>query len=57
MEECNKHVGSSLDDFLKAEGALEETRAIVLKETLARQVEHAKAHERNSGARGTGETS
>ena len=57
MEECNKHVGSSLDDFLKAEGALEETRAIVLKETLPRQVEHAKAHERNSGARGTGETS
>jgi hypothetical protein len=35
MKKRNKHVGSSPDDFLREEGVLEETRAIVLKETLA----------------------
>ena len=28
------HVGSSLDDFLKAEGILEETREVTLKQAL-----------------------
>jgi antitoxin HicB len=37
----NKHIGSSLEDFLKEEGVLEETRAVVLKETLAWQVRQA----------------
>ena len=41
MKKRNKHIGSSLDDFLKEEGIFEETRAIVLKETLARQVQQA----------------
>ena len=41
MKKRNKHIGSSLDDFLKQEGVLEETRAIVLKETLAWQVQQA----------------
>ena len=41
MKKRNKHIGSSLDDFLKEEGVREETRAIVLKETLARQVQQA----------------
>jgi antitoxin HicB len=41
MKKRNKHIGSSLDDFLKEEGVLEETRAVVLKETLARQVQQA----------------
>jgi len=27
MKKRNKHIGSSLDDFLKEEGVLEETRA------------------------------
>ena len=35
MEENNAHIGSSLDDFLKEEGILEETRATALKEVLA----------------------
>ena len=39
MKKRNKHIGSSLDDFLKEEGVLEETRALVLKETLAWQVQ------------------
>jgi hypothetical protein len=30
----NPHVGSSLDDFLKAEGILEETREVTLKQVL-----------------------
>ena len=34
----NKHIGSSLNDFLKEEGMLEETRAIALKEAVAWQV-------------------
>jgi len=41
MKKRNKHIGSSLDDFLKEEGIFEETRAIVLKETLAWQVQLA----------------
>jgi len=39
MKKRNKHIGSSLEDFLKEEGVLEETRAAVLKETLAWQVQ------------------
>lgn len=35
------HIGSSLDDFLKEEGILEETRAAALKEALAWQVQKA----------------
>ena len=41
MKKKNPHIGSSLDDFLKEEGVLEETRALALKETLAWQVEQA----------------
>jgi antitoxin HicB len=41
MKKRNKHIGSSLEDFLKEEGVLEETRAIALKETLAWQVQQA----------------
>ena len=35
MKKRNKHIGSSLEDFLKEEGLLEETRAIAVKEMLA----------------------
>lgn len=41
MKKHNKHIGSSLDDFLNEEGVLEETRAVALKETLAWQVKQA----------------
>ena len=41
MKKRNKHIGSSLEDFLKQEGVLEETRAVALKETLAWQVQQA----------------
>ena len=41
MTKDNQHIGSSLDDFLREEGVLEETRAIALKETLAWQVQQA----------------
>jgi hypothetical protein len=39
MERENPYIGSSLDDFLRKEGILEETRDIVLKETLAWQAQ------------------
>jgi antitoxin HicB len=39
IKKRNKHIGSSLDDFLKEEGILEQTRAVALKETLAWQVQ------------------
>ena len=39
MKTPNKHIGSSLDDFLKEEGILEETRAVALKEAVAWQVQ------------------
>ena len=41
MKKRNKHIGSSLDAFLKEEGVLEQTRAVALKETLAWQVQQA----------------
>ena len=41
MKKRNKHMGSSLEDFLKEEGVPEETRAAVLKETPAWQVRQA----------------
>lgn len=41
MKRQNKHMGSSLDDFLKEEGILEETRAIAIKEAVAWQVRQA----------------
>ena len=41
MKKRNRHIGSSLDDFLKEEGILEEARTIALKETLAWQVQAA----------------
>ena len=42
VEKDNQHIGLSLDDFLRGEGALEETCAIALKETIAWQVQQAK---------------
>ena len=42
MKKRNKHIGSSLEDFLKEEGVLEETRTIARKETLAWQVQQAR---------------
>ncbi|MCZ7583745.1 MAG: helix-turn-helix domain-containing protein [Deltaproteobacteria bacterium] len=38
MRKRSKHVGSSLDDFLREEGVLEEARAVALKEAVAWQV-------------------
>jgi len=39
MKKKSLHIGSSLDDFLKEEGILEETRAVAIKEALAWQVQ------------------
>jgi len=41
VKKSNKHIGPSLEDFLKEEGILDQTRAVVLKETLAWQVQQA----------------
>lgn len=41
MKKRNKHIGSSLEDSLKEEGILAETRAIALKEAVAWQVQKA----------------
>ena len=35
MKKDNPHIGSSLDDFLREEGILEETRTMAIKETIA----------------------
>ena len=48
MKKRNQHVGPSLDAFLREEGVLEETRAVVLKETLAWQVQQAMAEQKIS---------
>lgn len=46
MKKHNKHVGSSLDEFLKEEGVLAETRAIAIKEAVAWQVQQAMEKEK-----------
>jgi antitoxin HicB len=46
MTKRNKHIGSSLDDFLEEEGVLEETRAIALKDAVAWQVQKAMEEEK-----------
>lgn len=46
MKKRNKHIGSSLDDFLKKEGILEEARATAVKEALAWQVQQAMKKEK-----------
>ncbi|MFZ0314090.1 MAG: Fis family transcriptional regulator [Candidatus Korobacteraceae bacterium] len=48
MRKTNPHIGSSLDDFLKAEGVLEQTRAAALKEVIAYQVQKAMRKEKIS---------
>ena len=48
MKKRNKHIGSSLEEFLKEEGVLEGTRAVALKETLAWQVQQAMEKEKIS---------
>ena len=37
MKKRNKHIGSSLEDFLKEGGVLEETRAVALKDGAAHE--------------------
>jgi antitoxin HicB len=46
MKKRNKHIGSSLDDFLKEEGILEEARAAAVKEAVAWQVQQAMKKEK-----------
>lgn len=46
MKRHNKHVGSSLEDFLTEEGILEETRTMAIKETVAWQVQQAMEKEK-----------
>lgn len=48
MRKTNLHMGSSLDDFLKGEGVLEQTRAAALKEVIAYQVQKAMRKEKIS---------
>jgi predicted XRE-type DNA-binding protein len=46
MKKRNPHIGSSLNDFLKEEGILEDTRTLALKETLAWQIQQAMKKEK-----------
>jgi antitoxin HicB len=41
LKKKNPHVGSSLDEFLRAEGWLEEARSVAIKEAVAFQVRQA----------------
>lgn len=41
MRKANRHVGSSLDDFLREDGILEEARAVAIKEAVAFHVQKA----------------
>jgi len=43
MKKKNKHIGSSLDDFLTEEGLLEETTEKAIKEVLAWQLKETMA--------------
>jgi len=46
MTNRNRHIGSSLEDFLKEEGIREETRAIALKDAVAWQIQQAMEKEK-----------
>ncbi|NKI96840.1 XRE family transcriptional regulator [Rhizobacter sp. SG703] len=46
-----KHVGSSLDDFLKEEGLFEETQALAIKEVVVWQLTEAMEQQSLSKAR------
>ena len=46
MTRRNKHIGSSLDEFLKEEGVVAETRAVALKNAIAWQVQKAMEKEK-----------
>jgi hypothetical protein len=48
MKKPNPHIGSSLDDFLKEEGILEEARAVAIKEVIAFQVQKTMEKEKIS---------
>lgn len=41
MSKRNRHIGSSLDQFLKKEGILEEARAAAIKESVAWKIQKA----------------
>lgn len=41
MSKRNRHIGSSLDEFLKEEGILEEARAAAIKESVAWKIQQA----------------
>jgi predicted XRE-type DNA-binding protein len=41
VKKRNQHVGSSLEDFLKEEGILEDARAAAIKEAVAYQIQNA----------------
>jgi hypothetical protein len=41
MSKANRHLGSSLDDFLRQEGLLDQARAAAIKEAIAFQVQKA----------------
>jgi antitoxin HicB len=43
-----RHIGSSLDEFLRDEGILEEARAIAIKDAIAYQVQKAMEKEKIS---------
>jgi hypothetical protein len=46
MTRHNPHIGSSLNEFLKEEGILEEARAIALKDAVAWQIQQAMENEK-----------
>ena len=46
LRKRNKHVGASLDEFLKEEGILAETRAVALKDAIAWQVQQTMQKEK-----------
>ncbi len=46
-----KHMGSSIDDFLKEEGIFEETQALAVKEVVAWQLAEAMKKQKISKAR------
>jgi antitoxin HicB len=48
MSKPNRHIGSPLDDFLREEGVLDESRAIAIKETVAFQIQRTMETEKIS---------
>lgn len=50
MTQVNKHIGSSLEDLLQADGTADDARSVAIKRTVALQIQHEMTSQKISKA-------